>query len=1164
MLSYSLSNVINEGNIIWSVSNGQIIGPHQGDEVSVIFDEGFTNYQVSAQLFDPNAENCLSSILTKDINLFQVDEQIVDNSTPPSAGPESYCASSLAEFSLDYQDSDTYVWTFDPPQLATVSDGIGTNNPIILFNEPFTDSSGNYINTGQIIVNAKVCGQMQEIDRFDFSLIESPTLTVNMPAEICAGTPFDVDITSDIELPGLSPQDVNINFENNFNNFNNTTINSTTSYTIQDIVLNNVDSDIAIGYNISIQSDICNDATASGTITVKPAPEADISLFSGGNTFCQAEDIDAVLQVNVQDPNGNQSFQWLFNGTIIQGETSNTIDLSNNNNGFGTYTVQVTGTNGCITTTSVYEIFKNCEDKLECEDETISVDANWINCNQVEVTATFSNNPVSVVIETSDSFSDANATFDSAQSSPGQVTYIFNVNTSGSFKFKAQANYNDCFTDSLASVDVGYHPILNTEITCNSNGNGYDVILHNDSTFLPSFNNLEANYDITNTDTGQSIVIDPSNQDFNQATATLPPGNYEFTLYIEQQGFPPCNIKVENVDLSLPDATFSISNSSPFCTEEQVVLSPTNPDPNVTYQWEFQGATNTLQDIVIQMDANPTNQITLIATNPYGCSKTFSIESLEVLKAEFGGEIKPDNPLLCQGENVNLFYEPPFGGETPSGYQWVLGGQNINGATNSTFNASTEGLYSLKLTDANGCLYEELAGVYVNNFPNPSLNIDGNTLLCEGEELEFSGTVSPSNAEYQISIVQNGQPNIVQAWTSGPDISYTETMQTAGVFEYLIEAKDNTTNCQTSETIAVNVLPSIEPQIDIQLNQCEAYSVTLKITNPQPNALYTWSNGMQGTYINVNTGGAYSVTYQPQSGRSTTANVFVPKSPDEFLWIFPEGCIDFCTETIRSEPVPYIIGPIPEFHPYSWNFNDNSVSQNGVVSDYVIIPSDGFLNLSLTNDLGCVSTSADLDIDIDGGCEASCNIEYNLESIANSNNNFISYDIIGSINNNNSFAITLSLTSYNGVYSPNPITIPANSSVSFNSSNLLTFIPDAGFTGGSDFVQVMGQQAGDAFCIHEIEIIYNNSQPRIDAKLKASPNPVTHITTLFYELLNIDKVENAEIEIYTILGYLKDQRKINNLKDEVLLDLSVYNSGQYIVVLKHGGKILNQLILIKE
>ncbi len=1168
MLSYTLSNVINNANIVWSVSNGQIIGPNQGDEVSVIFDEGSENYQVSAQLSNPNAENCLSSIITKNIDLFQVEEQIVDNANSPSTGPESYCASSIAEFSLNYQDSDTYVWTFDPPQLATVSAGIGTNNPSILFNEPFTDSSGNYINQGQIIVNAKVCGQMQEIDRFDFSLIESPTLTVNMPPEICAGTPFDVDITSSIELPGLSPQDVNISFENNFNNFNDVTINSTTSYTIHDIVLNNVDSDITIDYNISIDNDICNDAIASGTITVEPSPIADISLITGGNAFCQEDDIDSVLEVTVQNTNGNQTYQWLYNGSNISGETSNTLDIGNLNNSiynFGLYSVEVQGANGCVTRASVYEIFENCEDVLPCENETISVTASWISCEQVEVTATYSGNPNLTSLNTTDSFSNVNATLESTQSSPGQITQVYNVDTNGNFKFKARAVYNDCFTEAITTAIVGYHPILNTEITCNDMGNGYDVILHNDSTLLDAFNNTNANYSITNTDTGQSIAIDPSDQDFNQAIATLPPANYEFTLSIQEPGSPLCEI-TEQVDLSLPDATFSISNSSPFCTEEQVTLSPTNPDPNVSYQWEFQGATNTLQDIVIQMDANQTNQITLTATNSYDCSSSFSIENLEVLKAEFSGQIIPQNPLICEGDSISLSYDlQPL--ESVSTYQWLVNGQEIQGATNSTFTASTEGLYSVKLTDTNGCLYEELAGVYVNIAPNPSLNIDGNTELCEGEELEFSGTVSPSNAEYQISIVQNGQPNIVQAWTSGPDISYTEIMQNAGVFEYLIDVKDNTTNCETSQTIDVTVLPSIEPQIDIQLDQCEAYSVTLTITNPQPDASYTWSNGMQGTSINVDKGGAYSVTYQPQSGCSTVANVFVPKSPDEFLWVFPDGCIDFCWQTVddRFGPVPYIIGPIPEFYPYSWGFNNNSIGQNGLVSDYVLGLSDGVLNLSLTNDLGCVSTSADLNVDIDYECDVSCNIEFDDQiSTANSNNNFISYDITGTLNNNNNFAITLTFTSFNGVYIPNTVTIPANSSVSFSSTNPLIFIPDVGFTGNSDFVQVMGQQAGDAFCIQEIEITYNSSQSNARAILKASKNPVKQRTEVIYEFLNMDKLQNAQLEVYSAYGHFKNCIDISNIKGQKVLDLSTYTSGQYIVVLKHGGKIVEQLILIKE
>lgn len=1172
LLTYSLSNVIDEGTIIWTVNNGQIIGPNVGDEVSVIFDEdeGFTNYEVSAQLMDSNAEDCSSSIITRDIDLFEVNENIVNTDTnPPSTGPESFCASSLAEFSLNYQDSDTYVWTFDPPQLATVSSGIGTHSPTILFNEPFTDTGGNYIDQGEIIVNAKVCGQMQEIDRFDFTLIESPTLTVNMPAEVCAGTSFDLDITSSIDLTVSDPEDINISFDNNSNNFNNVTINSPTSFTINNIILGNVDNNIAIGYNISIENETCNNATTSGTITVKPTPIADISLQSGSNVFCLPQDIDSVLEVNIQNPNGSESYQWQYNGQDITGETSNTLDIDSLNNSiynFGSYRVKVTGGNGCSITTSVYEIFEECEEEPECGDETLSITSSWISCDQVEVTATYSGNPNLVTLNTSDSFSNANATLDSTQSSQGQITKVFNVNTSGSYKFRAKAVYDDCYTEVFTSVTVGYHPILNTEITCN--GNGYDVILYNDSTFLPSFNNINVIYQITNTDTQNTVNTSSAN--FNEATANLPAGNYEFSLSIEQPPYPECMV-TESFDLTLPDPTFQLEDvfgqllSSPFCTEEQVLLSPTNPDPDISYVWSFQNSTNTSQDIIIQMDGpNDDQEIILTATNPYGCSSSYSISNLEVLKAEFNGSISPTNSLICDGSSIILDYDVPIGGNIPNEYQWILDGQDIQGATNSTYSASTDGLYSLHLTDTNGCLYEELAGVYVNVAPNPTFNMDVDPEVCEGEDLVFSGTVSPQNAEYQISVLQNGQATILQAWTTGPDINYTETMDTPGVFDYLIEVEDVNTGCLSSEIISITVLPNNEPTVSASLQQCEPYEVRLDITNPQQNATYTWSNGMQGTSILVNTGGAYSVTYQPQSGCSSSTSFFVPKASDEFLWVFPDGCIDFCVETVRSEPIPYIIGPIPEFNTYLWDFNNSGSTQSGVVSDYNVDITSGVLNLSLTNDFNCTFTSDDLNIEIDGECEEACNIEYELSSSINSNTNYLSYNIFGAIANNNNFPITITLTSINGVYIPSVITIPANSSVTFGPSNPLVFIPDANFTGGIDYVQVIGQQGGDTYCVDEIEIEYETTQSNIRAKLKASPNPVSDKTELFYEFLNMDKIHNAHLEIYNTLGYFKDRKFVTDIKGQVSMNLSTYSSGQYIVVLKHNGKIVEQLILIKE
>ena len=1172
LLTYSVDPAISEGNVLWDVIGGEIVGSDVGPEVSVIFDQGASNYQVSAQLFNPNFNQCLSNVITKDISLFQVDEEIV-NVDSGSTGGQTFCASSLSDFELDYLDSDVYNWTFEPAELATVSAGQGTNSPSILFNETFTDQNGNVIDQGEIIVNAKVCGQMQEIDRFDFNVLDSPTLSVNAPSEICAGENFSVDITSDTSLNIQDPNDdVSIVFEDVSVTFNQVTINSSTSYTIDDISLDNIDNVQTIAYNVSVDSQSCNPASATGTIVIEPKPVANISIQSGGNVFCDPQNINTVFESSIQNPNGNETYQWFYSGlppnngySAISGETSPTLNvgvLYDNDNiyNFGSYRLEVTNAAGCTEITNFISIQQSCTGPPPCNTgETLNVSTTWTSCDEVKVEANFSGSPAEVKIKATDSFSNNNSSSLNTQTNPGQVVKYFSVDESGNYQFRTEVIYQNCKLVSYNSVDVRYKAILNTEITCNGNSN-YDVVLNNNSTYYNN-PNVSATYTITNTDSGQ--IVPTNTASLSQATATLSPANYEFKLSISETGSPTCEV-TEDVDLSLPDASFSIANSSPFCTEEPVVLSPTNPDPDVSYLWEFQGASNTQENITIQMLDDDDADITLTATNPYGCSETFTLDNLEVLVADFDGSIQPDNPLLCQGENVTLIYQPTPLDDNVSSYQWLKDGEDISGATDPTYTANSAGSYSVRLSDADDCVYNELSGVFVNIAAPPSINVEAPSVVCQGDEFNISGTTSPENTEYQISLVDNGQTTVLQAWTSGPEIDYAQTFDDTGDFEFLVEVRDLDTGCETAENLQVSVLDVVDIQLNASLIQCEPYNIKIDVVNPQSNGTYTWSNGMQGSSITVNSGGPYRVNFQANSGCSTTETINIPKSPDEFLWIFPDGCFEYCLSSIRAEPKPYVIGPIPEFYKYQWDFNNTGTFQGGIVNDYELTEYDGMLDLTLYNDFECGITSPVLNLDV-LNCDKNCDIKLKIEKVdLNQTGDFINYSLAGSIANNNNFPVSINLTSSNGVFVPSVFSIPANGSVTFGASNPLIFIPDAGFTGGSDSISIIGQNAGETFCLQESVINYPNFQPRAKVKLSASPNPVMQHTQIDYEFTNVDQLKEARIEIYDLLGHQKDRCLVTQSQGKANFDLSAYSSGQYMVVLKYKGEIVAQLRLIKK
>jgi len=1165
LLTYTVDPFISEGNILWSVTNGEIIGSNIGTEVSVIFNENATNFQISAQLFNPNSTECLSNPIVKDISLFTVNKEIT-NVDSSSTGNQTFCASSLSEFIIDYQNSDTYSWSFDPPELATVSANQGTNNPTILFNEPIEDQTGNIIDQGDIIVHAKVCGQMQEIDRFDFNILESPTLTVTTPTSVCEGEQFSVDITSDTPLDILNPQDdITIIFEGVNIQFNTAIVNSPTSFTITDVALDDIENIQTIAYNVSVNSESCNPATASGTIVVTPSPEANISIQSGSNAFCDPQNINTVFESSIQNPDGNETYQWLYNGfTPISGATSPTLNagnLDNNIYNFGSYRLEVTNAEGCTDITNFIQITQNCNELPPCDSgQTATVSTDWNSCDEVKVTVNYSGNPVSVEVIATDSFSLGNSTLINTEANPQQSIFTFSTNASGFYNFRINVLYNNCLIRLFEDVKVGYKPILNAEISC-SGSSIYDVILNNDSTFLTAFGNLNPTYQITNLDTGQNIT--PSSTSFEQATATLNPANYEFTLSIQQPGSPLC-VVTKQVDLSLPDASFTFPLSSPFCTEEPVSLSPDNPDPDVTYLWEFQGASNTQQDISIQMLDLADTDVSLTATNAYGCSQTVSIQGIEVLKADFGGLIVPQNPLVCQGDTVDLTYQPEIGGITPSTYQWLRNNQEIPDATSPSYTASQEGNYSLWLTDPDGCLFRELSGVFVNIASPPSVVLEETEpSICQDEVFNINGQTAPENSDYQIELIDNGQTTIVQDWTPGPMISYAHNFNDSGNFEFIVNVRDQNTNCEASESILVDVLSVPELQLQANLQTCSPYQMRIDVLNPSPNALYTWSNGMQGSSIIVDTGGPFRVNFQPESGCTATASINVPKSPDEFLWIFPDGCFEYCDLDVRQDP-PYIIGPIPPFQDYVWDLNNTGISQSGQVQPYDLSLNDGILNLSLNNEFNCTVTSPDLDLKVIA-CRENCNVDMHIIDINRiEDGNFINYSLQGEFINANNFPISITLNSNNGVFVPSVFSIPANSSISFGPANPLIFIPDANFTGGLDIINIEGQTAGLPLCLQEMKIEYPMLQSRARAELKATPNTVEHTTALSYELTHIKNLGQANIEVYNMLGYVMDKRVLKQTDGTLNLNMSAYTSGKYIVVLKHNGQILTQLILIKE
>lgn len=172
-------------------------------------------------------------------------------------------------------------------------------------------------------------------------------------------------------------------------------------------------------------------------------------------------------------------------------------------------------------------------------------------------------------------------------------------------------------------------------------------------------------------------------------------------------------------------------------------------------------------------------------------------------------------------------------------------------------------------------------------------------------------------------------PGVTQEWSLfsnsiGTGTTLTQTLS-PGIYIYTLTVTQN--GCEAvSAPFEVEVFPSSEPTLSYNIMECDPYVVRITATYPQ-NGVFNWNNGATGSVIEVNAGGVYSATFTSEAGCVTKTYIDVPKSPQEYLWIFPSGC--FCEDDflITQEECfdrnigPHISGPIIPF--YNWEYSLN-------------------------------------------------------------------------------------------------------------------------------------------------------------------------------------------------------------------------------------------------
>lgn len=277
---------------------------------------------------------------------------------------------------------------------------------------------------------------------------------------------------------------------------------------------------------------------------------------------------------------------------------------------------------------------------------------------------------------------------------------------------------------------------------------------------------------------------------------------------------------------ALPVAT--ISGITSICQGETTTLTANG---GTSYQWS-DNSTNTY------ITVNTSGQYLVTVTNAQGCSAT---ASTYVTVNALPNPTISGSTSICQGETTTLTAN---GGTS---YSWS------NNATSASITVETAGMYTVTVTNAQGCSAATSTYMTVNALPNPTIN--GNTSICQGETT---------------TLTANG--GISYQWSNN-STNAAITVSTSG--QYVVTAT-NTQGCTATASTYVTVNPLPNVIISGETSICQGETATLTANGAQS---YLWNTSSTDASIMVGTTGNFTVTGYSAQGCASSAAVFVTVHP---------------------------------------------------------------------------------------------------------------------------------------------------------------------------------------------------------------------------------------------------------------------------------------------
>ena len=442
-------------------------------------------------------------------------------------------------------------------------------------------------------------------------------------------------------------------------------------------------------------------------------------------------------------------------------------------------------------------------------------------------------------------------------------------------------------------------------------------------------------------------VQSQTNQGLGAGTYSLTVNDSNGCPIIKQAVVEADDIGCGTFNLQLFDTDLSCFNSN----NGTISANATGGTGNISFQWNTGEITGFVQNL-------PTGTYQVTATDELGCSKIAS--TIITSPAPLSLFVAPTQPSIAGGNDgrASAFVN---GGTPPYNYVWS------NTQTSSTIENLAPGIYSVTITDLNGC-----QAINQTEILSPEAN-------CEDLEVSivFSAPRCPgTNTGFVSANPINGTAPFQFQWSTGATNQTVGNLPAGTYFVTITDAAQ--CSVQSAQTLAAKAPISIAAEINpASGNGINDGSVTLDVDGGEAPYRALWSNGLEGLTVTGLSPGAYNVTVYDLNNCEESTQIIVESNDT--------GCAGFSDVFFQSQNIQcanendgaIILLPQGGQAPYEYNWSNGATTQaisNLFAGNYTVTVTDingcfhirtvniveppaliGSINTELTGDCGNVA-----------------------------------------------------------------------------------------------------------------------------------------------------------------------------------------------------------------